>query len=408
MAKDKPRLTRLAAILTQLQSKKIVTARDIAEKHDISIRTVYRDIRTLEHSGIPIVTEEGKGYSILDGYNLPPVMFSEEEANALITAEKIINKNKDASLVQHYINAVEKLKAVMRSNQKVKSELLTERIHIRNNKFNLKTSDYLVTLQSAVTNYKIVHLEYESLHNHKSNRDVEPFALFSTNENWLLIAYCRNKTAFRAFRLDCIEKLIVKDETFEPHKMTLQEYFEECKRNWLNTPDTPLTPDANIFAIKLKKLNMQKLQLDGFTVVGIKIKTTNENAQSSKDIPAMWDRFMKENIVSKIPNRVDDTVYAIYTNYEGHYMKPYDTILGCKVSSTDDIPKGMYSQAFEAKQYAKFTCKGDVTQGAVYDAWTTIWNAKLDRQYYADFEVYGKKSINPKDAEIDIFVSIKG
>ena len=99
MAKDKPRLTRLAAILTQLQSKKIVTAREIAEKHNVSLRTVYRDIKTIEHSGVPVFTEEGKGYSIVDGFNLPPVMFTEEEANALITAEKIIYRNKDLSLI---------------------------------------------------------------------------------------------------------------------------------------------------------------------------------------------------------------------------------------------------------------------------------------------------------------------
>lgn len=88
MAEDKPRLIRLTAILTQLQSKRIVTAKDIAEKHNISIRTVYRDIRTLEQSGIPIITEEGKGYTLMEGYRLPPVLFTEEEANALITAEK--------------------------------------------------------------------------------------------------------------------------------------------------------------------------------------------------------------------------------------------------------------------------------------------------------------------------------
>ena len=98
MQKDKPRLARLTAILTQLQSKRILTAREIAEKHDVSIRTVYRDIRTLESSGIPIITEEGKGYALMEGYNIPPVMFTEEEANALITAEQLINKNKDNSL----------------------------------------------------------------------------------------------------------------------------------------------------------------------------------------------------------------------------------------------------------------------------------------------------------------------
>ncbi len=99
MVEDKPRLSRLTAMITQLQSKRIVTAKEIAEKHNVSIRTIYRDIRTLEKSGIPIITEEGRGYSILEGYKIPPVMFTQEEANALITAQQLIKKNKDQSLI---------------------------------------------------------------------------------------------------------------------------------------------------------------------------------------------------------------------------------------------------------------------------------------------------------------------
>lgn len=90
MAEDKPRLVRLATILIQLQSKRIITATEIAEKHNVSVRTIYRDIRTLEQSGIPIITEEGKGYSMMAGYVLPPVMLTQEEANALITGEQLI------------------------------------------------------------------------------------------------------------------------------------------------------------------------------------------------------------------------------------------------------------------------------------------------------------------------------
>lgn len=100
MEKEKPRLARLTAILTQLQSKRMVTAKEIAEKHNVSVRTVYRDIRTLEKSGIPIVIEEGKGYTLMDGYRIPPVMFTQDEANALITAEQLIRKNKDQSLTE--------------------------------------------------------------------------------------------------------------------------------------------------------------------------------------------------------------------------------------------------------------------------------------------------------------------
>ena len=111
--KEKPRLSRLTAILTQLQSKRIITAKQLAERHDVSVRTIYRDIRTLEKSGIPIVTEEGKGYSIMEGYHLPPVLFTEDEANALITIEQLAIKNKDLSFVENVSGAIEKIKAIL-------------------------------------------------------------------------------------------------------------------------------------------------------------------------------------------------------------------------------------------------------------------------------------------------------
>ncbi len=241
MAEDKPRLARLTAIMTQLQSKRIVTARTIAEKHNISIRTVYRDIRTLEKSGIPIITEEGKGYSILEGYTLPPVMFTQQEANALITAEHIIVQNRDKSLADHYKNAVEKIKSVLKHTQKNKTELLSKRLQIRTNIPSEKTSDYLIQLQSAITNYQIIDLNYHSLQNKQSNRAIEPFALIHTQDNWILIAFCRLRNDFRAFRLDCMQHISISNNCFEPHKISLQEYFEQARKKWESTPDTPLT-----------------------------------------------------------------------------------------------------------------------------------------------------------------------
>ncbi len=130
---EKPRISRLTAIVTQLQSKKLVTAKLLSEKFNVSVRTIYRDIRTLEKSGIPIVTEEGKGYSLMDGFQLPPIMFTENEANALITAERLISQNKDLSLVENYTNAITKIKSVLRYSQKESTDFLTERIIFRAN-----------------------------------------------------------------------------------------------------------------------------------------------------------------------------------------------------------------------------------------------------------------------------------
>ncbi|MCL6220883.1 helix-turn-helix transcriptional regulator [Zunongwangia pacifica] len=230
------RLSRLTAIITQLQSKRLVTATSLANKFSVSVRTIYRDIRALEQAGIPIVAEEGKGYSIMEGYRLPPVMFTQEEANALITAEQLIKKNKDQSLAEQYESAITKIRSVLQYTQKEKTELLTERIQVRNNQENEKTSNFLIQLQSTIANYQNIKIEYCSLENKQSQREIEPFALYTTQDNWILIAFCKLRNEFRAFRLDCIQKIYHLATHFEPHKMTLQQYLEKCIENYKNTP----------------------------------------------------------------------------------------------------------------------------------------------------------------------------
>ena len=151
---------------------------------------------------------------------------------------------------------------------------------------------------------------------------------------------------------------------------------------------------------------MKKLKIEAFHVIGISVRTTNENQQAAKDIPALWGRFMSEGIQAKIPNKIDAEVLSIYTNYEGDHTKPYDTILGCRVSSLDVVPEGMVAQSFEGGSYVEFVSKGDMNQGAVYNTWLEIWNADLDRKFTADFEVYGEKAKNPANIEVPIFVVV--
>lgn len=147
--------------------------------------------------------------------------------------------------------------------------------------------------------------------------------------------------------------------------------------------------------------------MNSFQIIGISIRTTNENGQAKKDIGGLWQKFMSENIMAKIPNVVDETIYAVYTDYEGDHTNPYTTILGCKVSSLSEVPKEMVSKEIEGSTYTKFTAKGDLTDNAVIDAWVKIWNMDLERTYTADFESYGTKAINPADGEADIYVAVK-
>ena len=107
-----------------------------------------------------------------------------------------------------------------------------------------------------------------------------------------------------------------------------------------------------------------------------------------------------------IPNKTDASILSIYTNYEGDHTQPYDTILGCRVSTLDKIPQGMIGQKFKNGNYTKFIAKGDLNQGAVYHTWLEIWNTTIDRTYIADYEVYGEEAQNPSDAVVEIFVGI--
>lgn len=224
---DTKRLSRLTAILTHLQTKRLLTATSLAEKFNVSIRTIYRDIRALEQAGVPILTEDGKGYTLMDGYKIPPVMFTESQANALILAEQLVLKNKDTSFINDYSEAIDKIKAVLRQTDKDKANLLADRTRFEQNINRERNSNNISELQQALTNFQIVKFDYTNEKSETTNRTVEPFALISTTENWLLIAWCRLRKEFRYFRLDRISKMQVFTDKFEPHKMTLQEYFDK-------------------------------------------------------------------------------------------------------------------------------------------------------------------------------------
>ncbi len=238
---DIKRISRLTAITTQLQAKRILTAKSLSEKFGVSIRTIYRDVKALEQAGIPVITLDGKGYSLMEDYRLPPVMLTEGEANALITAEKLVLKNKDISFIREYAQAIIKIKSVLRNQTKNKANLLSERIHFRINQENEQTSNYLSDLQFALTNLRLTQINYTDEYENKTFRTIEPFALYSTQENWLMIAFCRLRSEYRAFRLDRIKTLNILSETFDTHNITLEQYFEICRQKYLPTPDIPLS-----------------------------------------------------------------------------------------------------------------------------------------------------------------------
>lgn len=152
---------------------------------------------------------------------------------------------------------------------------------------------------------------------------------------------------------------------------------------------------------------MDNVNIEPFNVIGISVRTTNENNQAAKDIGDLWGRFMNDKVMEAIPNKIDNTVYSIYTDYESDHTKPYTTILGCKVESLNTIPDGMVGKSVGGGNYVKFLAKGDLMKDLVINKWFEIWKMDLDRLFTADFEVFGKKAKNPADAEIDILIAVK-
>lgn len=239
---DVKRISRLTAIVTQLQTKRLLTATNLAEKFNVSIRTIYRDIKALEQAGVPILTEDGKGYILMEGYRVPPVMFTESEANALVTAEQLILNSRDTSLIKEYTAAIIKIKAILKYSTKEKVDLLSKRIAISPAISRSNPSGLVTIIQDALTAFKVLEITYHSEHkDEETRRQVEPFALYySLQKSWLLIAYCRLRKDYRMFRLDRIETLMLLELRFEPHQLILADYLKEKEKNF-STPDIPLS-----------------------------------------------------------------------------------------------------------------------------------------------------------------------
>jgi predicted DNA-binding transcriptional regulator YafY len=242
MDNDIKRLSRLTAILTVLQTKRIVTSLTLAKKFEVSVRTIYRDIKALEHAGVPIIAVERKGYTLMEGYRIPPVMFTESEANALITIEQLVQINSDSSLRKEYTEAVNKIKAVLSNPTKDKAEMLSERIAVSPILSNANTSYSLTLIQNALTDYKVLKIAYQSAPNNAPIvRNIEPFAFYySLQENWLVIAFCQLRKDFRMFRLDRILQIESLEISFDPHKLTLKDFLETKQKNFV-MPDTQLS-----------------------------------------------------------------------------------------------------------------------------------------------------------------------
>lgn len=228
------RIDRVTAILIQLQSRKVVKAQDIADRFGISLRTVYRDVKTLEEAGIPIIGEAGIGYSIMEGYRLPPVMFTREEATAFLTAEKMIEKLTDSSTEESYKSAMYKVRAVLRGTEKDFLENLDDHIEVlkgRPQKNMQLVASPIQTILKSIAGKNVLTIDYFAHHSQQqTERQVEPVGLFYLDGYWHMIAYCRLRRDYRDFRIDRISQILVTEQVFKTAHPTLKSYLQEYSR----------------------------------------------------------------------------------------------------------------------------------------------------------------------------------
>lgn len=226
------RIDRLTAILIHLQTKRVVKAEEIADRFEISLRTVYRDVKALMEAGVPIGSEAGKGYFIVDGFHLPPVMFTQDEASAMLVAGKLVDKMGDKSVKSAFDSALHKIKSVLNEAERDHLENLDEHVGVfLRSRYEHRDKEefpdhFLTDIQRAIARHEVLKLNYSNAEGEDSEREVEPVAIYYYSLSWHLIAWCRMRKEYRNFRSDRIKSLTNTGQTFEPRsKLSLEEYF---------------------------------------------------------------------------------------------------------------------------------------------------------------------------------------
>ncbi|MDR1201956.1 MAG: YafY family transcriptional regulator [Tannerellaceae bacterium] len=235
------RLERISAILVKLQSRPVVTAKEIAEQFHVSLRTIYRDIRSLEESGIPISGEAGMGYSLVDGFKLPPLMFTTEEAISFLMAEKLISHHTDDDTYDAFRGGMDKIRAVLKAVEKDFMHSLDEFIYIPN-VYNMPPpvpGNVIQPLIKSLIHKKRVKITYRAGYSEEiTSRTIEPQGIFFMASYWYILAWCKLRNNYRTFHLGRILHIATTENDFEVKHPPLEELVQTIYCNENNTEVT--------------------------------------------------------------------------------------------------------------------------------------------------------------------------
>ncbi|NDV67429.1 YafY family protein [Dysgonomonas sp. 25] len=267
------RIDRLSAILTMLQSYTMVKPKQITERFGIGIRTVYRDIRALEEAGIPISGDSKAGYSLVEGYKLPPLMFTQEEAFAFLAAEKLVDNFTDSGIRASYKSGVDKIRAVMNVSEKDIIIDMNKNIGIFDSHppTTADAYNYLHILMNSIAACNKVELTYHAYSSNETTiRMVEPVGIFFSMSNWYLVAFCNYREEYRTFRISRIKDIKQTDLPIDKKHPPLDSFLKSLEEETelmeviveVNKADLPIIDDSKYY----QGLVLEKAHKDGDVV----------------------------------------------------------------------------------------------------------------------------------------------
>lgn len=220
---------RLLELLQLLRTyKKPVSAKILADKLGVSVRSIYRDIETLNVQGASIQGEAGISYVLKDGYMLPPLMFTQDEIEALVLGSRWVKAYGDDALMASARQALSKIRAV--SSQAIQHDIDTHTLFVPSyDECQVGRLPYASDMRTAIRDQKKVCIRYEDLKGDISDRNICPFALAFFGTNQVVAAWCELRQDYRHFRVDRILELFPIDETYTPNKQTHIERWREVQ-----------------------------------------------------------------------------------------------------------------------------------------------------------------------------------
>lgn len=221
------RADRLFQIIQNLRHDRAVTARHLADELEVSERTIYRDVQDLSLSGVPITGEAGQGYRLMKGFQLSPLMFTEEELAALLLGARMVQVWTDRGLARAAQQAIAKIEHVIPEH--LKPELERQDIMVPDFTFVHDVSAELEILRAAIKRQRKAQFGYQREDGEQSSRVVHPLGLLYWGKVWTLVAWCELRNDFRHFRLDRMRDIAGLDERYElVAGRRLQDYLAHC------------------------------------------------------------------------------------------------------------------------------------------------------------------------------------